>query len=227
MKKIFNTFNIIYLLLIITTLIGDIFYILDTQLWVKALASASFVGIGVVSLVYTKIHKLPNLSFAITMVIGLTFAMLGDIVLNLEFMIGAILFAVGHIIYFIAYCILCRFKWTDLIAGGIISLASVLVILFIPVFTFSASMKILILIYAIVISFMLGKSLSNLIRERNLINLIIFIGSLLFFFSDLMLLFDNFSNLNLHNVFGLLCLASYYPAEILLALSPSLQKKAE
>ena len=45
----------------------------------------------------------------------------------------------------------------------------------------------------------------------------------LFFFSDLMLLFDVFANMP--KIFDYLCLITYYPAEFLLALTILLQSK--
>lgn len=219
MKKYLNSFNIIYLLLITAVLVGDVFYILGSELWVKSVTSLGFLLIGVLSLVFALKYKRVNLKFAITMVVGLVFAMIGDILLDVDFIIGAIFFAVGHIGYFIAYCFLCKFKWLDLVIGGTIALASTLVILLLPIFTFSPTMQILIIFYAIIISFMLGKALSNLIRQRNLINLIIFIGSLLFFFSDLMILLRSFTDIPSEMLLRILCLGTYYPAEILLALS--------
>ena len=70
--------------------------------------------------------------------------------------------------------------------------------------------------YAIVISFMIGKTISNLIKENNITNKVIAIGSLLFFISDLMLMLDVFGGIS---VSGYLCLATYYPAQFILAFS--------
>ena len=228
MKKIINPYNFLYLTFIICTLVGNGFYITGSQLWVKALASASFLLIGVISLIFTIKNKGANLRFAITMLVGLTLAMLGDILLEVNFIVGAASFALGHVAYFISYCILCKFKWTDLIAGGVLATASVLVILLVPIFTLEPIMQVLIICYAIVISFMLCKALTNFIRQRNAINLILLIGSFLFFFSDLMLLLGNRDFTNLapatQALLGILCLATYYPAEILLALSPRFDK---
>ena len=58
-------------------------------------------------------------------------------------------------------------------------------------------MEVVCVFYALIISFMLGKAVSNIIRERNILNLLIVIGSFLFFFSDLMLLFDVFANVSI------------------------------
>ena len=41
------------------------------------------------------------------------------------------------------------------------------------------------------------------------------LGAILFFISDVMLVFDNFANIS--QVFDTLCLATYYPGEFLLS----------
>ena len=78
-------------------------------------------------------------------------------------------------------------------------------------------MKWVCLVYAIIISSMVGKALGNFIRNKNIVTIILAIGSSLFFFSDLMLVFDWFMGMG--RISGLLCMATYYPAECLLAFS--------
>ncbi|MBO5022322.1 MAG: lysoplasmalogenase [Clostridia bacterium] len=213
MKKQFFIFNIILALLV---LVGDAFYISYGHLWLKSITSAGFVLIGLINLVYAIISKKINLKYAIIMFIGLVFAMLGDILLEINFMIGAILFAIGHIFFFISYCFIARFKWTDLIAGGIIFTVAVLVLTLVPLFNFDTMMLLLCIFYALIISLMLGKAISNVIRERNLLNILMLVGSGLFFFSDLMLVFNVFTDIP-GIALGLLCLITYYPAECILA----------
>ena len=235
MKKYFNLYNCINLVFIIATLaMGGVYCFAQRELLFKTIASASFVLIGLISLFAAIKNKLGNIKFAMIMTIGLFFAMLGDILLELNFMIGAIFFAIGHVFYFVAYCTLVKFKWTDLIAGGVIALVAILVICLLPIFDFGGIvMQIMIIFYAIIISLMLGKALSNLIRERSVINIIILVGSFLFFFSDLMLLLGNFASFaaDIDRILGYLCLCTYYPAEVLLALSlnflPKTEMKAE
>ena len=94
---------------------------------------------------------------------------------------------------------------------------SMFVILFVPILDFGGIlMKVVCLIYALIISLMLGKSIANFTRDKSLFSLIILIGCALFFFSDLMLLFDVFASAKLAGIF---CLATYYPAEFILAYS--------
>ncbi len=213
MKKI-DYLNLIFLFSII---IGDILYMVYDALYFKAITSALFVALGIINLVYIFKLKAKNRLFPIFMLVGLIFAFLGDVILEIHFISGAILFAIGHIFFFVSYCFIKRFDWKDLIAGIIIFIPSVLLITLAPIFNFGGIlMEIVCVVYALIISLMVGKAVANLIRDKSLLNVIVLIGSCLFFFSDLMLLLNVFGHLP---VVGYLCLATYYPAEFLLAFS--------
>ena len=216
MKRHFKLILNIALILFVS--IFQDLYIKEGSIAFKSLASIGFVLLGTLNLIFAIKNKSIKLKFSIIMVIGLFFAMLGDILLEIEFLVGAIFFAVGHVLFFISYCFVEKFKWIDLIAGAILAVSSTLVIILVPVFDFgSSTMEVLIILYAVIISLMLGKAITNFIRNRNLLNLIILIGSILFFFSDFMLLLDWFMDAG-RNI-SLLCMVAYYPAECLLGHS--------
>lgn len=212
--------NLIFLLAIV---LGDILYITVGGLLIKSITSLLFVALGVVNLIYAIKHKTRHLKFSIFLTIGLTFAMLGDILLEIHFITGAGLFAVGHIFYFVAYCFISKVKWKDFIYVASIFVPSMLIILFLPCLDYEGLlMKMVCLIYALIISFMLGKSISNFVSNKTKLNLLIMIGSALFFFSDMMLLFAQFGVFDvqiLYKLASVFCLATYYPAEFLLAHS--------
>ncbi len=213
MKK--NIF-IVNMALLLVLLALDVAYIVVGTLALKACASAVFVIIGIVNLIYAILNK-ADLKFPIIMMIGLVFAMLGDIILNIHFIAGAALFGVGHVFFLIAYNFLNKFSWKDIVCSLVIFIPSMLFIVLAPIFDFNGIvMEIVAVVYAFIISFMVGKAISNLIQKRSLINIIITIGSVLFFLSDLMLLLGNFASLP---VVGIICLVLYYPAEFLLAFS--------
>ena len=215
MKK---TFSLVNLFLILAVIVGDVFYTISSEFWIKIVTSIGFVLIGVVNLIYVLKNNSTDKKFAIIMLVGLFFAMLGDVVLEIEFIVGAALFAVGHVFYFIAYCFLEKFRWIDLLVGAIIFVPSVLFITLAPIFDFGGVlMEVVCIVYAIIISCMLGKSISNFIKKRNILYLILMIGSFLFIFSDLMLLLRLFAGMS--EVVRVLCMATYYPAECLLAYS--------
>jgi len=65
---------------------------------------------------------------------------------------------------------------------------------------------------------MLGKAVSNVFdTENRRVSVFIMIGALLFFVSDFMLMIYLFAGKIL--IFDIICIMTYYPAEIILALS--------
>ncbi|MDE6294380.1 MAG: lysoplasmalogenase, partial [Clostridiales bacterium] len=110
--------------------------------------------------------------------------------------------------------------------GAFIAFLSVLFIVVAPIFDFSGdiAMEVVCVVYALVISLMVGKAICNFAVDRSWLTFIIMLGSLLFFFSDLMLLLNVFSSVEKY--VGALCLSTYYPAECLLAFSVFLARKS-
>lgn len=215
MKKLAIAINIILCALVI---LFDELYISYSELWMKATASILFTLIGAVNLCFACKAKTEHKKFCIVLLVGLVFAMLGDIVLNLHFISGAALFGVGHIFFFVSFCFLVKFTLKDLLYGAIIFVPSLLFIVLAPFFDFGGVlMEIVCIIYALIISCMVGKALSNLISAKSILTIVIFIGTVLFFFSDLMLLLNVFGGLP--KFVDILCLATYYPAEIILGFS--------
>ena len=204
--------------LILLIMAFDAFYMQYGGLWLKSVTSALFVLMGAGNLFFALKFGGANFKFCALILTGLVFAMLGDIVLNVHFIGGAVLFAIGHIFFFVSYCFLQRPNWKDLICGLSIFVPAVLFITLAPIFDFGGVlMEIVCVVYALVISFMVGKALANLISKPSILQILILLGSVLFFISDLMLLLNVFANLP--KIVDDFCLATYYPAEILLALS--------
>ncbi len=213
MKKKIVIFNIVMFVLI---LIADYFYMQDWSLIPKSIGSGLFVLQAIGNFVYILKNNKP-IKFAIWQIVALAVAMLGDIFLNINFIVGGIIFAIGHVLFFIAYCQISKIHWKDLIYGFVIFAISLLIILFLPILNFyNNSYLVLCLSYAFIISFMVGKAFSNLLSKKSKITLFIFIGSVLFFISDFSLLLSSFGNVR-NAVY--LCLITYYPAQSLLANS--------
>ena len=213
MKKIVLTLNIVLLLALV---VMDVCLIIFDGLLLKSITSLIFVCIGVINFVFALKMK-ADIKFPILLLIGLVFAMGGDIVLELNFICGACLFAIGHIMFFISYFAISRFSAKYLLFGAIIFVPSMLFMVLAPIFDYGGVlMEIVCVIYALIISFMVGKSIANFIKDKCVTNFTILIGSILFFLSDLMLLLNVFAGLP---VVSVLCLALYYPAEFLLAFS--------
>lgn len=214
MSKSMKLSNIVLMLMILT---GDVVYILTDVLLAKAVTSALFVILGIINAIYSFSEIRKNHKFMYLLLAGLFCAFLGDVLLEIQFVVGAGFFALGHVFFFTSYLTLDKFNWKDLIPGIILFVPCLLLIVLAPIFDFGGSLlEVVAIVYALIISLMLGKAISNLIRKKTGLNIMLVVGSALFFFSDLMLLFSVFAHLP---VVGILCLATYYPAEIVLACS--------
>lgn len=211
--KLLIGLNILFLIL---TIITDALYInIGKPYTFKTLASVTFVVWSLINLMlmFAFKHTL-NKKFMIFMFLGQIFACLGDIFLIFNFILGAVFFALGHILFFTSYLFLQKFKWWDLLYIAIAILISISIILISKV-NFG-DLGILVYLYAIIISAMVGKS-ATLFKGNKIIALVIFSGSLMFFLSDMFLMFNVFGNMG--RTFSILCLAFYYPAEFVLASS--------
>lgn len=215
-KKI--VFLLLNILVICAVMYWDFMYYEHGRTWRKGTASSMFVLLGAVNLIYALVNRAENLKYPIVMTVGFVFGMLGDIVINYTFIPGAALFALGHVFYFAALCCLIRFGKTDLLTAGILTVLSIGILELVPIFDFGDPViEVICCVYGVIISCMFGKAAGNLIRMRNLQNVLIVIGCFLFYFSDLMLVFDWFSEMDEYA--GELCLFTYYPAQCVLGFA--------
>ena len=184
--------------------------------WLKGVNSSCFVWMGIINLIYALKSKVQNKKMYVCMAVALSLCMAGDVVINVSFIPGAFLFAMGHVFYFSSYCMMHKYKVRDLFPTGLIFLSSAAVILFCPSLDFGTGlMKAVCLIYALIISFMVGKAVSDFARERNVVTLLLLVGSVLFMVSDTALVFNMFADGG--RLTRILCLFTYYPANCLLA----------
>ena len=103
MKKLVLPLNIIFLGL---SLACDTALIITHLYPIKITASVFFMLAAAVNLIYALKYfpdkKLPS----VILTVGVFFAMSADIAINLNFIAGAAIFALGHICYFIAYSLM-------------------------------------------------------------------------------------------------------------------------
>ena len=219
MKKIFASLNIF---LAVTLSVGNFFYLgdmdVDIFLGKKWFCSGVFALLGLINLCYALLSGEKDKKYPAFMAIGLLLAFAGDIAINKNFIAGAALFALGHVFYTVSYCFIEKINKRDVfVSGGIFALAAAFLLLC-PLLDFGGDLFLAVcVVYALIISCMLGKALSNFIRRRTAVSIVILVGSILFFFSDLMLVFDWFMDMG--RIAGLLCMSTYYPAQFLLAFS--------
>ena len=174
---------------------------------------------GIVNLVYAIYKKCANMKLMVLMAIGMIFAFLGDFAINQEFVSGVIFFALGHVFFVINFWLYRKITKIDIIISVVWGILAVGFILFCPYFAFDPPMfKYICAAYAAIISVMVGKALGNGLVEKNIYTMIIALGSVLFFFSDVALVLAWFSVLEMKWLSNL-CMALYYPALVLMGWS--------
>ncbi len=215
-QKILLTFNIA---VIAAIFVLNFFYQANGfDFTLKCVCSGSFASLGFVNLAYALITKQPNAKFYGGMAAGLVLAFLGDVLIGYDFIIGAATFALGHVCFVIAYCFMQKMRTSDYIISGGLFLGCLLFLLFCPLLTFEVPLfRIVCIVYALIISTMLGKAVGNFVRDKNAVTGTIAAASALFFFSDLMLVFDWF--IGLWNWTDHACMGTYYPALCFLAFA--------
>lgn len=215
MKKKFFTANMI---LITAVLLGDLYYHFIGTTLVKGFVSFGFVLLAITNLIYSLKCKAPNRIYPILMLMGAILGMAGDILLASQFVLGAAAFAVSHMFFVIAYSTLSRFRLRDFIPAIVIFIPPLLLITLAPFFDYgSLFMEMLCIVYAAIICTMVGKAIANFMQHKQLSYGIILAGSILFYISDLMLLLYVFGGAP--EITDIICIATYYPAQCLLAHS--------
>lgn len=185
-------------------------------LWLKGVTSSWFVVLGAVNLWAARHLEWKKLRFFVLLEAGLFCGMCADVLLGVVFFAGVGVFALGHILYLAAFCCLEKLRGRDLIVSLPAAAVSIFMILGTPwVRVDDPVMRPVVLVYALIISAMLGKAISNLLRQPCTYRWLLAIGSVLFWFSDLMLLIDMFGTPS--RMTWILCSYSYWPAQNLLA----------
>lgn len=185
-------------------------------LWLKGVTSGWFVLLGGVNLLGAGDLKGRKLAFFVLMEAGLVCGMLADVLLGIVFFAGVGVFALGHVLYLLAFGVLERPGLRDLWLTLPVAAVSVFMIVGTPwIRVDDPVMRAMLLGYALVISAMVGKAVSNLTRSPSPFRWLVAVGSVLFWFSDFMLLIDMFGQAS--RLTWILCSYSYWPAQNLLA----------
>jgi len=184
----------------------------------KGTASVVFVTIGLIAFI-TK--GASNLVF-----IGLILGLVGDVFLNLRFVFtkigskvflaGVASFLAGHILYLIAI-INKATPWIPCLIIGVVVATIVLVIIF-KVLDVKLSYKIFGILYLGAVSLMASMAIGNYCVIQSNHNLIYAIGALMFFVSDIVLIFNSFGKAPKFSL-RITNLSFYYVGQLLIAFS--------
>ena len=213
MKKLFSILNIITFLASVSVTV--IYYFFYGGTFMKGITSFMFVIVGLVNLIYAFINKIEGKAFVILMNVALVICMVADVILSINFMIGALVFALGHVVYFISYCKLQKFNLKDLIPIALMFVIS-LIFLMLPIYDYGSDIMFFVIVfYGLIISCMVGKAAGSLLKNKCRVNIMILIGSIMFYLSDLMLLVSIFADAP--EIANFLCCFFYWPGQTLLA----------
>ena len=181
-------------------------------LWLKGVTSSWFVLLGGINLWAVRKRNWKQQRFFLLMEAGLFCGMCADVLLGVAFFAGIGVFALGHILYLAAFYSLEKSRMRDLWIILPLSLISIFVVVGTPWITVEDPiLRKLLLGYAVIISAMLGKAISNLIQSPSPYRWLLAIGSVLFWFSDLMLLIDMFGQSS--RLTWIFCSYCYWPAQ--------------
>lgn len=217
--EIRSKMNFIFFILMLLSTAGlitaNILKIAIATIIFKCLSSLFFIATAVSS--YKKNSS--NTNFFVLMLLGLVFSLGGDVFLVFDiFIFGVASFGIGHIMYSVGYCKMTKISLGDILIFLVIIIPTLLTISF-GKFEFNG-MKIPVTLYAIIISFMVSKSLSMLkfYSSSKKPVLLMISGSVLFLISDWILLFLFFYP-NASPVLGPMNSILYYVGQGLIGLN--------
>jgi len=213
-----KVFHIISILLLAGAMANLVYYYFHGSLLWKGITSSWFVVHGIVCLIYAGVSGCKPDRYLLCMVLGLFFGMCADVLLGIWFLVGVVVFALGHVMYLVAICLLEKLRRQDLWFVLPFIVISEYMVLFSPFLQLEdPAMKIMLVGYGLVISCMVGKAISNYFARRSLSRLLVLIGAVMFWFSDLVLAVDMFgAGFPLDDI---LCGFTYWPGQSILAYS--------
>lgn len=213
-----QTYKIINIAIFICAIICLICYDIFGGLWLKGFTSSWFVILGLVNLVYARKMQIKQYRFLLLIEVGLLFGMCADVLLAVAFIMGILFFALGHVMYVIAFYALEKFCKRDLLLLIPIVAVSLYVVSGTPYIQIEDPvLKKLLLGYAVIIACMLGKAISNFITKKSISRGLMLLGCAMFWFSDVMLAMDMFGESS--RLTWVLCSYNYWPAQCILAFS--------
>lgn len=187
----------------------------------KGLAALCFVIVGVTGYVTRT-----NDSFGMKLMIGLVFGMIGDILLNLRFVVGAekgqkvfllgiVSFLIGHILYLAALIPVAAHAGMCAVIGAI--LAAALLAYIFKTMDVKLAFKIFGIFYLGAVIIMTVMVIDAAIATQTIRSIEYAIGAVLFMVSDIVLIFNTFSGTSRFSM-RITNLSLYYVGQMMIAL---------
>ena len=186
----------------------------------KGLASLMFVIIGVIGF-----NACGGGSFAVKLLVGLIFGMIGDIVMNLRFVLkdgmgqkaflgGILAFLIGHILYLAALIPNAPHVWVSILIGAL--LAAGLLIYIFKTMEVKKAFKIFGIFYLGAVIIMTVMAIDIAIFVPSAQTIMYAVGAVLFTASDIVLIFNTFSGTTRFSM-RITNLSLYYIGQVLIA----------
>lgn len=167
-----------------------IFNVSSSKLF-KGLASACFLISAAINFFMCEQDNKP---YSRALILALLFAFIADVVIIFNGIAGGVLFAVGHIFSYYAFCRLDKPSKRDILPTVFFAAVALCVCFFTPFLKMTTIKRILCVLYALVISTMAGKAVSNHFEFGSVRTLILFIAAVAFYASDIMVLLYTFGD---------------------------------
>jgi len=120
----------------IAVFVGNVFYQgLGFYYPLKIVCSSGFALMGIINMIHAY-KKIVNKKLTIYMTAGLIFAFLGDVAINPNFIVGVILFALGHVFLVASYLVYKKLDKLDVIFSAGLGTFSIIFILPVIMFCF-------------------------------------------------------------------------------------------
>lgn len=217
-RKTTTIFHIVNLLLMVGAMAGLVYYDIRGGIVLKGMTSLWFVVIGMVNLLYAHRTGCRHRAYPRWIAAGLLFGMCADVLLGVAFLWGVLFFAVGHILYLLAFYAVRKPHKKDFAFILPMALLSLFLLLGTPFIQINdALMRPILIGYALIISGMLGKAAANRCGAKSLSIRLALLGAAMFWFSDLMLAISLFGENS--RLIWILCSYTYWPAQSIMAYS--------
>ena len=187
----------------------------------KGIASATFVAVGIVGLYGTAGGTLPGLILC-----GLILGALGDVLLNARYFVGkgepamfvagVVSFFLGHVMYLIVLMSVSQSRMPVIITAVVLS--AVIICIMQRTITASVPMKLLGGVYVTAVVLMATAAVGNALSVPGTGRILFAVGAVLFLSSDIILIFNTFGK-RTRMLWSAICLALYYPGQLLIALA--------
>lgn len=218
MNRTIRNFRCTNMVLFSCTIVCLICYDIFGGLWLKGFTSSWFVALGMSNLLFARRCGFADMGILRWILAGLIFGMLADIFLGIAFVLGVVAFALGHGCYLIAFFKVdgpCRQDLFFILPAAVLSSLLCFCTPFIRVE--DPVMRNFLAAYCMILGAMLGKAVSNYLKEKSKFRLFLLLGALLFWFSDLILGIDMFGRSS--RLTWVLCSYNYWPAQAITAHS--------